>query len=167
MAELCDVYDVNCKRTGEVFVRGDHLKDGQFQLVTNIWIINSSYKILIQKRSPFKRSAPNMWATHGGCVKCGETSLQACIREAYEEVGIVIRPKDVRKLARTTGKKLFVDNFITVQDFDISKAVLQMEEVSEIKWVTVKELKTMVNNNEFYKYPELPYLFNYINIIGN
>jgi len=56
MAELCDVYNINGNKTGEVFVRGQALREGEYQLVTNIWIINNDFNILIQKK-----------AIYGGC----------------------------------------------------------------------------------------------------
>ncbi|MCY6372623.1 NUDIX hydrolase [Clostridium ganghwense] len=163
MAELCDIYDINCNKTGEVFVRGEHLKENQYQLATSIWIINSNLQILIQKRSESKNSSPNIWATHGGCVRVGETSLNACIREAYEEIGIVIQAKDIKPLNRNISENLIMDNYIVVQEFSILSAVLQLEEVSEIKWVSLDELKYMVKNKEFFEYQELPYLSNFIN----
>ena len=40
------------------------------------------------------------------------------------------------------------------QDFDLSDAVLQEEEVSAVRWVTVSDLKQMASRREFYRYPE-------------
>ena len=163
MAEICDIYDIKGNKTGEVRMRGEPLKEGQYQLASNIWIFNSNYEVLIQKRSHLKRTSPNMWSTHGGSVSAGETSFQACIREAFEEIGIILRAEAVKPLVRDTGEKLIMDNYIVFQDFDISSAVLQKEEVSEIKWVSLDELKDMVIRNEFYKHRELSYVIDYIN----
>ncbi|MCM1988922.1 NUDIX hydrolase [Oceanirhabdus seepicola] len=162
MAELCDIYDINGHKTGEVFMRGETLKEGQYYLAANIWIINSNFEILIQKRSELKNFSPNIWATHGGCVSAGETSLNGCIREVYEEIGIEIPAKDIKPLTRTTSGKLIMDNYIVVQEFNISSAKLQVEEVSEIKWVSLDELVHMAKNKEFFECPELPYVINFI-----
>jgi isopentenyldiphosphate isomerase len=163
MAELCDIYDINGNKTGEVFMRGELLKEEQYHLASNIWIINNNSQLLIQKRSELKSISPNIWATHGGCVSAGETSLDACIREACEEIGIVIQAKDIKPLTRVTSKNLIMDNYIVVQDFSISSAVLQSEEVSEIKWVSLTELEQMVENKEFFNYPNLPSVISFIN----
>lgn len=163
MAELCDIYDINGNKTGEVFVRGEQLKEDQYHLGGDIWIINNDLQILIQKRSEFKSISPNIWATHGGCVNAGETSLDACIREAYEEIGIVIEAKDIKPLTRVISNNLLMDNYIVVQEFSISSAVLQSEEVSEIKWVSLTELEQMVESKEFFNYPNLPSVINFIN----
>jgi len=162
MAELCDIYDINGNKTGEVFMRGEVLQDGQYHLAANIWIINRNFEILIQKRSDFKKYSPNIWATHGGCVSAGETSLNGCIREVYEEVGIEIQAKDIKPLTRTTSGKMIMDSYTAVQEFNISSAKLQVEEVSEIKWVSMNELEYMVKNKEFFECPELPHVINFI-----
>lgn len=163
MKEVCDIYDINGNKTGEVFVRGETLKEGQYQLGVSVWIINKNLQILIQKRSKSKEAAPNIWATHGGCVSVGENSIEACIREAYEEIGIKIETKDIRPLNRNIGKNLLMDNYVVIQEFDVSCAVLQEEEVSEIKWVSLEKLIKMVENKDFFQYPELPYLIKFIN----
>ena len=111
MAEICDIYNINGDKSGEVFMRGEDLKEGEFQLVTSIWILNKNLQILIQKRAEAKIISPNIWATHGGCVSSGETSLYASIREAYEEIGIVVNPKCIRPLTRITSNNLIMDSY--------------------------------------------------------
>ena len=135
--EICDIYDIYGNRTGKTFIRGEPLSDGQFVMVVDVWIVNSKDEILIQKRSPYKKDLPDTWATHSGCVLAGETSQQACIREPLEEIGIHILPSQIHKLNRKLRGRLLSENFVVEQDFDVRDAVLQEEEVSQIKWVTV------------------------------
>ena len=163
MAELCDIYNSSGNKTGEVFFRGETLKHGEFQLVTSIWVINNDLQILVQKRCEAKILAPNIWATHGGCVTSNENSLDACIREAHEEIGIAIKAKNIEPLTRIISEELIMDSYIVVQEFDISRAVLQLEEVSDIRWITLDELGDMVKNKRFFNYMELPYVTNFIN----
>ncbi len=152
--EVCDIYDIYGNRTGKTFIRGEPLSDGQYVMVVDVWIVNSKDEILIQKRSPYKKDLPGTWATHSGCVLAGETSLQACVREPMEEIGIHIKQNQIHKLNRKLRGKLLSENFVVEQNFDINDAVLQEEEVSQIKWVTVPQLKQMANRREFYRYPE-------------
>ena len=163
MGELCDIYDINGKNTGKVFERGEDLNNGELQLVTDIWIINNNSQILIQKRSKDKEISPNTWATHGGCVATNETSLNGCIREAYEEIGILLNSKDIQLLTRSTSDSLIMDSYIVLQEFNISLAVLQVEEVSDVKWVSLNELKDMVKKKQFFNYLELPNVIKFIN----
>ena len=153
-AEICDIYDIYGNRTGKTFVRGEPLSNGQYVMVVNVWIVNSQDQILIQKRSHLKKDLPDTWATHSGCVLAGETSLQACVREPLEEIGIHILPHQIHKLNRKLKGKLLSENFIVEQDFDIADSVLQEEEVSEIMWVSVSQIKQMASRREFYRYPE-------------
>ena len=90
--EICDIYDVYGNRAGKTFVHGEPLSNGQYVMVVYVWIVNSRDEILIQKRSEQKKDLPGTWATHSGCVLAGESSLQACIREPLEEIGIHILP---------------------------------------------------------------------------
>lgn len=152
--EICDIYDVYGNRTGKTFVRGEPLSNGQYVMVVDVWIVNSRDEILIQKRSEQKKDLPGTWATHSGCVLAGESSLQACIREPLEEIGIHILPSQIHKLNRKLKGKLLSENFVVEQDFDLADAVLQLEEVSQVKWVTVPQLKQMASRREFYRYPE-------------
>lgn len=153
-AEICDIYDIYGNRTGKTFVRGEPLSNGQFVMVVNVWIVNSQDQILIQKRALCKKDLPGIWATHSGCVLAGESSVQACIREPMEEIGIHILPNQIHKLNRKLRGKILSENFVVEQDFDVSQSVLQEEEVSEILWVSVSQLKQMASHREFYRYPE-------------
>ena len=60
----------------------------------------------------------------------------------------------MHKLNRKVRGKLLSENFVVEQDFDTADAVLQTEEVSQIKWVSVSQLKQMAGHREFYRYPE-------------
>lgn len=163
MAELCDIYDIDGNKTGETFIRGEMLKKNQYHLGANVWIINSKFEVLIQKRSKYKSCLPDIWATHGGAVSAGETSFDACIREAHEEIGIVLQSQNVKYLSRGVGENLIMDNYIVLQEFDIESAALQVEEVSEIKWATLQEVKQMTDKGEFFKYKEFQDVIRYIN----
>lgn len=96
----------------------------------------------------------DIYGNRTGCVLAGESSQQACIREPLEEIGIHILPSQVHKLNRKVRGKLLSENFVVEQDFDTADAVLQTEEVSQIKWVSVSQLKQMAGHREFYRYPE-------------
>lgn len=162
--ERCDIYDVYGNRTGKTFLRGFPLKNGQYVMVVDIWVINCNNEILIQKRSRLKKDLPGTWATHSGCALAGESSVQAAMRELKEEIGIVIDPKRISKLNRKIRGKLLSENFIVEQEIDISDATLQLEEVSQIKWVSAQQLRKMVNHRKFYRYPEFPDVIRFIEL---
>jgi len=149
--ELWDVYDGNGIKTGKTKQRHESAEEGEYRLVSSLWIINQEGKALIQKRALTKKVNPGDWNITGGSSNAGETSEEACIREVFEEIGLEV---DIRKLKLLTRKfvdkewqktglsdrGIIFDNYIIVSDFNIEDAKIQPQEVSELKWVTVDEL---------------------------
>ena len=54
----------------------------------SIGIVNKDNKILMIKRA--KQEGNLVWAFPGGKVEIGETKEEACIREVYEETGVIV-----------------------------------------------------------------------------
>ncbi|GEM_PF-6512614 len=48
-------------------------------------------------------------------------------------------------------------------EVNTSSAVFQVEEVSDLRWVSLNKLEHMVKDKSFFKYQELPYVINFIN----
>jgi len=55
-------------------------------------------RYILQQRSLKTRFFPGAWDVTGGGVNAGETPMQAGIREALEELGLVIRPENMREI---------------------------------------------------------------------
>ena len=58
--ELWDLYDENRNLLGKTHVRGVPLQEGEYHLVTDIWMVRPDGKLLITKRHPKK-----IWAICG------------------------------------------------------------------------------------------------------
>lgn len=58
-------------------------------------ILLEDNKMLLGLRAD-KPYAPNQWMLPGGTLEAGETALAGVIREAQEEVGVVMQPEDLR-----------------------------------------------------------------------
>jgi len=151
--ELWDVYDCNGNLTGKVKPRMSTFEKGEYHLVCSLWIVNPDGKVLIQKRSLTKKINPGMWNITGGAASAGESSEEACLREVAEEIGLKLYPQDITFLCRTfNDDDCIFDDYITITNFDIfdiNEAVLQPEEVSEIKWVTLDEIKALYSDGQF------------------
>jgi len=148
--ELWDVYDSQGNKTGRFKERGSTFDKGEYHLGTALWIINSEGKALLQKRSLTKKYNPGIWALTGGAASAGESSIEACLREVSEEIGLNLQPEDIKLLYRYFGEDCIFDDYITIRDFDIAKAVLQEEEVSELKWFTMEEIKALHGEGQFF-----------------
>ena len=152
--ELWEVLDDEGNATGEIMEKYDQkvFDKGFYHLGTDVWIINSDFKILIQKRSKQKKLEPNVWAMTGGSVILGENPVDTIIREAKEELGININAKDLKLITKFKTGNVWLVEYILKCDYDISKMKFKEDEVSDAKWATWEEINDLVNNGEFIKY---------------
>ncbi len=141
--EKWDVYDRQGNLTGRTKTREDTLLDGEYHLGVSLWIINSEGKLLIQKRAACKRIHPNKWSITSGAVLSGETSTEGCVREVGEEIGLHLQQCDIALLSRSIGKDCIFDEYAVIRDFPIEAALLQPEEVSDIKWATLQQIREL------------------------
>lgn len=147
--ELWDVYDSQGNPTGRVKERHDSPEEGEYRLVCSLWILNAEGKALMQKRSMLKKVDPGKWNITGGSSNAGETSMEACLREVEEEIGLRLQPEDISLLTRKFIEGTIFDDYITVREFDIAKAVLQPDEVIELRWMTLDELRGLYDEGKF------------------
>ena len=122
--------------------------DGEYRQSVHTWIMNSNGEFLIQKRTPNKRTFPNKWSQTGGGVDEGETTLEAALRECSEELGISINPDNTELILSFKRKYDFVDVWLVKQDLKIEDLVLQEDEVSEVKWATIDEIRNLMKTGE-------------------
>ena len=142
--ELLDIYDCNAIPTGKTIIRGTPIKSGEYSLSVHLFIYNSKGLFLVQKRSYKKRSLPGIWSVTCGAVSAGEDSISAGIREAKEEVGLDITKEQFEFIDKIKRRHSFVDIFFIKSNFEISKLVLQEDEVDSVKLASPKELLNMI-----------------------
>ena len=151
--EKWDIFDANGIPTGKVTTRGRAvLRPGEYHLVVHIWVVSSSGKFLLQRRSDKKKLMPGEWAATGGAAIRGETSFRAAQRELFEELGIESSSENLMKLTRIKRKNSFVDVWMIVSDAKISDLKLQKSEVAEAKWVSKAELEEMIAEGKYHNY---------------
>ena len=122
--------------------------DGEYRQSVHTWIMNRNGEFLIQKRTPNKKNFPNKWSQTGGGVDEGETTLEAALRECSEELGISINPDNMELILSFKRKYDFVDVWLVKQDLKIEELILQEDEVSEVKWATVDEIRNLMKTGE-------------------
>lgn len=148
--EIVDKFDNKRRPLHKTSERHDKV-DGEYRQSVHTWIQNSKGEFLIQKRTPNKKFFPNMWSQTGGGVDTGETTLQAALRECKEELGIDINPNNMELILSFKRKYDFVDVWRVKQDIDISELVLQEDEVADVKWATIDEIKDLMNSGKLAK----------------
>lgn len=149
--ESIDVIDENNKLTGEIEDRWVAYNKGLWRRTVSCWIINEKGEILLQKRTANKKGNPNKWAKTGGQIDSGESAEDAIFREVKEELGIEI-PKNQIKVVdihkSDYKSKRFVYNFIFVVNHKIDDYILQEDEVSEVKYVSIGEIELDRRNKD-------------------
>lgn len=166
--EKRDLYDENRELTGETVYKGEPIPEGKYIIVVLVYIQNSEGKFLIQKRSKLK---DGKYATTGGHVKSGETSVEGILSEVREELGLELNPDDLVLYYgnHSAEQQVFWDDYYIKLDIDdISKLKLQEEEVESVKWATVEEMKQMMKDGEFLRnhYEEFEILLDWLDKKG-
>ena len=160
--ELVDLYDENRVPLGLTAERHCPKGTNEYRMVVHVCVFDSRGRLLIQKRTEEKRVWPSRWdVSVGGGVDAGETSRQGAEREFREELGYSLNLTDLRPAVTVNFPGGFDDFYIVNRDLDEKALVLQKEEVSDVRWVTLEELLAMVDRGEFIPYPKgfLQFLF--------
>lgn len=149
LEEYWDVCDSDGVKLGYIKRSDEKFHEGEYHIGASLWIANFQGDLLIQKRASSKKVCPNVWSITGGKVRAGETSVIACLREVEEEIGLRLCEQNIRFLYRSVGADMLFDDYIAIVDFQIDKAVLNLSEVSEIKWASLEEIMYLYSINEF------------------
>jgi isopentenyldiphosphate isomerase len=160
--EFWDVYDVDRKKTGRTWQRGNRLENGDYHLVIHVCIFNKDGQMLIQQRQPFKDGWANMWdITVGGSATVGDTSQQAAMRELEEEIGLKIDLSHTRPHLTVNFDEGFDDIYLVEAEVDLDELTLQESEVQAVKWTDEATILDMIRSGEFIPYhePMIPLLF--------
>jgi len=145
MAELRDLYDINGNKTDKTYHKGDTIPSGYYPMVVMVVIRNSKGQFLMQKRVPSKGGD---WGVTGGHPKAGETPLEGIVTEVKEELGLDFSNEIfVQYDSGCDGKDCYKMYFVN-KDININDIRIQEEELTEVKWFSMDELKCMVKSNE-------------------
>lgn len=161
--EIWDVYDERRNLTGREHVRGEPMPLGDFHLVVHVWMRHSDGRFLISQRDANKPFG-NLWESCGGSAIKGDDSLSAALREAEEEVGMVLNPKKGQLIRSSIHPNIEVSKFVDVwlfdHEVDESKIVCQEGEVQQARLATLDEIKALLEAGEFQAHQA--YIFDYI-----
>lgn len=124
---------------------------GLYVRVARAILKDENGRILSQRRSPNKKSYPNCWTDSvSGHVDEGETFEDAIQREMQEEIGFQTELKFIGKFPSED-----VIGPYTIREIDAifegtissqTKLYLQADEVSEVRWFEIDELKREIQH---------------------
>ncbi len=176
--ELVDVLDKNGNATGISKSILEVHKDGSWHQASHVWIFNSKGEIILQKRAEKGMYFPGLWdISAAGQTSKGEDPDETAIRELYEEIGIKVDSKklkkiEVRKVSMNVPKKNYYNNefdhiYLYRFNGDISELKLQKREVDHIKFMPIDRFELEIQDPELYKkyVPHGEYYFDIIKAI--
>ena len=147
--ELWDLYDKNRAKTGLTMRRGSPVPQGLYHLSASGWIRNGRGQLLLTRRAAGKIHA-HLWECTGGCVRAGEDSFTAILREIREELGLPLSGDGAKLIYQSRRESDFYDAWLFPAPDDMPPLVLQSEEVSGAKWVYPDELGAMLRRGELH-----------------
>lgn len=145
--EFNDIYDSQRRLTGRVHKRGTPWKNGEYGLVVCVWVYDGRGKLLLTRRAKGKSFA-GTWENSGGAAKAGEDSIQAIVRELYEETGIRADRREFELLTSTRDRNIFYDHYCLRSDIPLSRVRLQPGETDGVRWATFDEVHEMIRRRE-------------------
>lgn len=146
--EYRDLYDEFGNLTGETILKGEDYPANRRILVAAIIIEDNSNKLLVQKRS---LSKDGFWSFTSGHIENKETCIEGIIREAKEELGIVLSKDEIITFNSGINEKYIFESYYIKKDIEISSLNFQLEEVSDAKWLSLDEIKSLIETKEFKK----------------
>lgn len=175
--ELLEVCNENGVSTGRPATRKEVHKLGLWHRSIIVALVNDENKILIQKRADCKEKFPGLWdLSVAGHIPFGADAMSCAALEIMEEVGYMLPKKtEVRdfrfmgsfrnqlQLSDTFIENQFYDFFIYNANIDLAEFKVQPEEVSEVKYATIYEIKEMAKQGLFHPRTEwIDILYRYI-----
>lgn len=143
--ELRDLYDKNSNLIGKTYRKGEAIPDDCYPMVVMAVIRNSKGEFLMQKRVESKGGD---WGVTGGHPKSGETPIEGIITEVKEELGLVFSAEGFTEFDSGCDGKDCYKMYLVNRDISIDDILVQKEELTEVRWFSMEELRRMVENGE-------------------
>lgn len=146
--ELVDKFDKKRNPLGKTSERYEKI-DGEYKQSMHVWIMNDKGEFLIQKRSETKKVFSGLWSITGGGVDTGEKTSDTVVRECKEELGIDVDLDNLELVMTIKRESDFVDIYLLNQSLALDEITMQVEEVSDVKWVSLEQLRDMIESRVF------------------
>lgn len=159
--EFLNLLDENERLTQKSKPRSLVHRDGDLHAVVHIWIIkrkDMGIYVLLQKRSDKKLINPGCYdVSAAGHITQGADPRSSAVREAYEELGLVIPREQLTLIG--THRNTYCNGSVKDNEFsavyiynkpvDADSLKLCSDEVSEVCWAEIDEMLSVIKNGEF------------------
>ena len=160
--EPIDVYDADRRPTGLVIDRrSQRLGQGQYMLYAIVVVCDAQGRMLITRRALDKAWAAGWWEVPGGGVCAGETTRDAAIREAGEEVGLDLTRGTLELLWSYRNDdpgysdNYFADIYRATLDFSTADVRLREREATDFALANWDEVRELAQQGRFLHYERL------------
>ena len=117
--------------------------------VSGLWLKNSLGEVLLARRAFTKMHYPGRWGPAvAGTVDEGESYEDNIVKEDREEIGLTGVDFEKGPKVKMSGKyNHFTQWFVAVVNEPVDYFKILEEEVAEIRWFSIEELKDMIRDN--------------------
>ncbi len=138
--KIVTLEELETKDSSEIFPEGCYLP------VAGIVVINENDEILLEKRSIEKSRGAGKWGICAGKVDFDETTIEAAIRETFEEIGVKFKENELRPLSTDLIKNGRYTIYYVRTNLKESQYMLQKGEVDEVRYFKIDELENLENS---------------------
>ena len=148
--EYWDVYDKKGKWKRRAIRKGERLKNDEYHIIVEGWILRDDGNFIIQRRALDKKSFAGMWyCSAGGSVISRETPKEGMVREFKEELGIDISEEELHLKMIITEKNTIFYIFLVHKNISLDEIKLQEEEVMDVDLADPNKIRKMVEDKTF------------------
>ncbi|MBR3320230.1 NUDIX domain-containing protein [Candidatus Saccharibacteria bacterium] len=140
-------------------------KDGKLEGGACVWLIKreaGQTYILFQKRAENIENGGFYDASAGGHIDEGEDPLTAALRETKEEIGLKLKPDELKYVCSYTTDKKLIYVYLSDRTRKNDELKLCEDEVESVEWVSLDDLdvftRACVKPPLRYIMPHLPVL---------
>lgn len=162
--ELLDLRNEDGSLTGEKKERALVHRDGDLHGTSHVWLVRyrkeqGSAEVLLQKRSARKDSFPGCYdISSAGHIPAGQNFLESAVRELEEELGIQVKPEELKEVFvhRGYAKEVFYGKpfinheyskvYLCERDLRPEEMKLQKEEVESVLWMDYRAVLDGIRN---------------------
>jgi 8-oxo-dGTP pyrophosphatase MutT (NUDIX family) len=103
----------------------------------------ATQSVLLHQRDGNTTVNPNKWAFFGGHCEPGETDVACCLRELKEEIGLSLRPRDLKRLRRYMNSELGQYRVVFYVEKRVELADLVLSEGAGFAWIELAKVETL------------------------
>lgn len=154
--EIFDLYNNKNQKINKEIYRGQPTEEGEYHKIVQLWIRNSKNQYLIQQRNKASDTYPYQWAPTAGCVKKGETSMMAVLRESREELSLSINSQELifkdSIIVEDDFANHIIDVYLLEKDIDLDQIMIDPIEVKDVMYASKDLIEQMIKDFQFWNY---------------